>query len=461
MAATERLNGIAVRTKAVAAPPGGEAAGVHGRLFRKSLLGWYLYEFGASAFATSVITVFMGPHLALLAHASADESGMLHLLGISLPPGSVYPYAISFSVILQILILPLIGAVADRLRRKKLMIGTFALLGSAALLAVGLEVSYLQAALLFVVANVCLGAAHLVYNSLLPELSPPDERNAVSSTGWGTGYLAGGLFLLGQYLFLEYASGDRSPLEATRICIVSSGFWWGGFTLLHLILLRLPPQVATPGAWGLSGGVRQLLATARDARRFPMTVLFLVAFLFYSDGIQTITAVSTQFGQEELKLGAEELARVILLVQFCGVLGAVLFNALSRWIGTKHTLLLTLLVYTGVTVYVYRFLTSTAEFYVLAAVIALVLVGSQALSRAAFSTMVPRGREAAYFGLYEVSERGTSWLGPLTFGLALQFTGSYRLAVLALAVFFLGGLLLLWRVDFRRAAREALSGGRA
>jgi UMF1 family MFS transporter len=151
----------------------------------------------------------------------------------------------------------------------------------------------------------------------------------------------------------------------------------------------------------------------------------------------------------------EDLAEIILIVQFVGVLGAWLFERLARWIGTKRSILVSLSVYILITLYAYGPLQSKTDFYIMAAAMALVLVGSQALSRAAFSRMIPAGREAEYFGIYEISERGTSWLGPLFFGLALQYTGSYRIAVLALAAYFVAGFLLLLLVKFRQAEAEA------
>ena len=131
------------------------------------------------------------------------------------------------------------------------------------------------------------------------------------------------------------------------------------------------------------------------------------------------------------------------------------FSYLARAIGSKLAIMLDLVVWTIILVYAYAFLQTELQFFILAAVIALVLGGGQALSRSVFSLMIPRGREAEYFSIYEISDRGTSWLGPLIYGLALQFTGSYRLALVSLAVLFLAGLALLATVDIRRAAQEA------
>jgi UMF1 family MFS transporter len=184
-------------------------------------------------------------------------------------------------------------------------------------------------------------------------------------------------------------------------------------------------------------------------------LLFVVAYLFYNDGIQTVITLSSEFGQEELKLPLSTLTTVILMVQFVAFFGSLLFNYVAKAIGSKQAIVVSLLIWTGCLIYAYGFLQTALHFFILAAVIGIVLGGSQALSRSVYSLMIPRGQEAEYFSLYEVSERGTSWLGPLLFDLSLQLTGSYRIAIVSLVIFFILGLVLLLRVDVRKAAIEA------
>jgi UMF1 family MFS transporter len=190
-------------------------------------------------------------------------------------------------------------------------------------------------------------------------------------------------------------------------------------------------------------------------RLYPQTVLFLVAYLLYNDGIQTVIALASQFGQEELGLPISTLTSVILMVQFVALFGALAFNRVAEVLGTKRAIMVSLVIWTGTVTYAYGWLRTGGQFFALGAAIAIVLGGSQALSRALYSLMIPKGQEAEYFSLYEVSERGTSWLGPLLFGLALQFTGSYRIAILSLSIFFLLGLVLLAFVNVREAVLEA------
>ena len=210
-----------------------------------------------------------------------------------------------------------------------------------------------------------------------------------------------------------------------------------------------------PGERYVTVGFKQLGHTLRRLPALPQTLLFLVAYLLYNDGIQTVIALATQFGSQELGIEESSLVATILMVQFLAFFGALLFGRLARVMGAKRAIIGSLVIWTGTVFYAYAFLSTGAQFFALSAVIAIVLGGSQALSRSLFSQMIPRGQEAEYFSLYEVSERGTSWLGPLVFGLALQLSGNYRLALLSVAIFFAAGLLLLFRVDVRQAIAQA------
>ncbi len=245
-----------------------------------------------------------------------------------------------------------------------------------------------------------------------------------------------------------------------RINLASAGVWWAIFTLIPLLILkrRQPVKHLPPGKNYLTVGIKQLWHTLVKVRSHPQALLFLIAFLIYNDGIQTVISLASVFGQEELGLSMSTLTTVILMVQFIAFFGAILFKYLARVISAKRAIIFSLLLWIGTLVYAYAFLKTTVDFYLMAAAIAIVLGGSQALSRSVYSLMIPKGQESEYFGLYEISDKGTSWLGPLLFGLALQFTGSYRIAILSLVIFFVLGLLLLLRVDVRQGTMQAGDG---
>jgi UMF1 family MFS transporter len=276
--------------------------------------------------------------------------------------------------------------------------------------------------------------------------------------GWAIGYLGGGLLLLMNLILFSQADAfGLTSGQAVRISLASAGVWWGIFTIIPLMTLRTrqPIKRLPPTESYLTIGFKQLRRTLGKVRNYPQTLLFVVAYLFYNDGIQTVITLSSEFGQEELKLPLSTLTTVILMVQFVAFFGSLLFNYVAKGIGSKQAIVVSLLIWTGCLIYAYGFLQTAFQFFILAAVIGIVLGGSQALSRSVYSLMIPRGQEAEYFSLYEVSERGTSWLGPLLFGLSLQLTGSYRIAIVSLVVFFILGLVLLWRVEIRKAAIEA------
>lgn len=443
--------------------PGGsgaaaEAAEVRER--RREQRGWYFYDWANSVFSTSVLTVFLGPYLTEVTKAAADADGFVHPLGIPVRAGSFFPYAVSASVLLSVLVMPLAAAVADRTGRKKPMLGFAAYTGAAATSAMFfLEGDrYLLGGVLLVVANVCFAVAAVLYNAFLPQIAPPHERDAVSSRGWAFGYASGALVLLVNLgLFLGHESLGVEESTAVRICLASAGLWWAVFTVIPLLRLRDRPAAAHHGAAGGRGafgqGFRQLGTTLRELRRYPLTLLFLVAYLLYNDGVQTVITQASVYGSEGLGLDQTTLIGAILLVQVLAVAGALLMGRLAQTYGAKRTILGSLVAWTA-TVGAGYFLPhgQPVWFYALAVGIGLVLGGSQALSRSLFSQLVPSGKEAEYFALYEVSDRGTSWLGPLLFGLTYQLTGDYRYAILSLVLFFVLGFVLLLRVPVGRAA---------
>jgi UMF1 family MFS transporter len=297
------------------------------------------------------------------------------------------------------------------------------------------------------------------YNSFLPEISNVSERDTVSSRGWAWGYLGGGILLaLNLFFFSQAEKFGFTQGEAVRIVLALAGVWWALFTLIPLFTLKqrsVPKKLE--GSNIFTGGFRQLRQTLSHATQYPQTLLFLIAYLIYSDGIQTVISLASEFGHQELGLPLTTLTQVILMVQFVAFFGALLFGRLAQRQGAKQALIISLTIWIAALGYAYALLDSVAGFFFLGAIIAIVLGGSQALSRSLYSTMIPQGREAEYFSLYEISERGTSWLGPLLFGLSLQLTQSYRIALLSLVVFFIIGLVLLSRVNVRQAIAEAQS----
>ncbi|KUN76821.1 MFS transporter [Streptomyces bungoensis] len=438
-------------TDTVRAGTADEAGGL-----RREQRGWYFYDWACSVYSTSVLTVFLGPYLTSVAENAADADGYVHPLGLPVRAGSFFAYSVSLSVILAVLVMPLVGSAADRTGRKKPLLGAAAYTGAAATAGMFLLDGdrYLLGGALLVVANAAQSVAMMLYNSYLPQIAPPEERDAVSSRGWAFGYAAGSLVLVADLvLYTAHGSFGLSETAAVRICLASAGLWWGAFTLVPLRRLR-DRQARVAGA--TAPGLRQLGATVRDMRRHPLTLAFLLAYLVYNDGIQTVISQASVYGSEELRLDQSTLIVAVLLVQVLAVAGALAMGRLSRAYGAKRTILGSLVAWT-LTLAAGYFLPARAPvgFFVLAGGIGLVLGGSQALSRSLFSHLVPPGKEAEYFSAYEMSDRGMSWLGPLLFGVTYQLTGSYRSAIVSLVAFFVVGFALLTRVPVRRAIAAA------
>ncbi|MFF8867095.1 MFS transporter [Streptomyces sp. NPDC015139] len=429
--------------------------------------GWYFYDWACSVYSTSVLTVFLGPYLTAVAERAADADGYVHPLGVPVRAGSFFAYSVSLSVIAAVVVMPLVGGAADRTGRKKPLLAAAAYTGAAATTGMFFLYGdrYLLGGVLLVVANAAQSVAMMLYNSYLPQIAPPDERDAVSSRGWAFGYAAGSLVLVANLvLYTAHDSFGLSETAAVRVCLASAGLWWGAFTLVPLRRLRdrhaRAERATAPGLSraerATAPGLRQLVDTVRDMRGHPLTLSFLLAYLVYNDGIQTVITQASVYGSEELGLGQSTLIGAVLLVQVLAVAGALAMGRLARTYGARLTILGSLVAWTATLAAGY-FLPAKAPvwFFVLASGIGLVLGGSQALSRSLFSHLVPPGKEAEYFAAYELSDRGMSWLGPLLFGLTYQLTGSYRSAIVSLVAFFVIGFVLLARVPVRRAIGAA------
>jgi UMF1 family MFS transporter len=436
---------------------------------KKEIFGWAMYDWANSAFSTTVGTVFLAPYVAALARSAAQSAGTTtaSFFGIPVAPDSFLPYCISFSVGMQVFVLPILGAIADYSHLRKQMMQVFAIFGALATIMLFFVTGSLWwlGGVLFVFANLAFGAAMVFYNSYLPDIASEDQRDSVSSYGWAMGYLGGGLLLvlnLALYMF-----GDKLgiPGELTiRINLASAGIWWLGFSFFTWSRLRSRHAVKKrpEGKGYVRVGFSQLAQTLREVRHYPETLKYLLAYFLYNDGIQTVIAVAAVFAvaplvQGGLGISITTLTLVILMIQFMAFGGALLWGKLAGWIGAKQSIIISLVIWAGVVIYAYVGLrgdSRTMEFFILGAVIALVMGGSQAISRSLFAQLIPAGKEAEFYSFYEISERGTSWTGPLIFGLANQIFGSLRYGLLSLIFYFIAGLIVLPFVNVKKGMAD-------
>ena len=283
--------------------------------------GWYMYDFANSAFSTTVVTLFLGPYLTAIAKSASDAQGYIHPFGIPVDHRSYWSYIVSLSVVLQVIVLPMVGAVADYGRRKREVLAATAYLGAVATLGMFFlqGADYLFGGLLFLIANVAFGASVVIYNSFLPEIAPRENRDAVSSKGFAVGYIGGGVLLaLNLVLFLNTAKIGMTEGMAVRISLASAGAWWAIFTIptLATIQNRGPARTLVAGQSAVATVLRQLGHTISDVRHYPQTMTFLIAYLLYNDAVQTVITLASQFGSDELKIPISQLTLAILMVQF-------------------------------------------------------------------------------------------------------------------------------------------------
>ena len=438
---------------------------------RREIFGWAMYDWANSAFSTTVATVFLGPYLSSITAKAAETSpdGLVRLFGlIPIAPDSFFPYCVSFSVGMQVLFLPILGAIADYSHLRKRMMQLFATIGALATIGLFLvtEDLWWLGGLLFIVANLAFGAAIVFYNAYLPDIASEDQRDRVSSYGWALGYLGGGLLLLLNLIFFQMREklGVSTSL-AVRINLASAGVWWLVFSLFTWARLRSrhAPRRLPPGETYVSIGFKQLFKTLRQLKHYPETLKFLLAYFLYNDGVQTVIAVAAVFAAAPVVrggVGIEQgmLTMVILMIQFVAFGGALFWGRLAGWVGAKRAIIISLFIWAGVVIYAYLGLKGPSrvlEFWILGAFIAIVMGGSQAISRSLFAQMIPQGKEAEFYAFYEVSERGTSWIGPFLFGFVNQVFGNLRPAILSVIFFFVMGLIVLPLVNVPKAMADA------
>jgi UMF1 family MFS transporter len=434
----------------------------------REIIGWLAYDWANHAFFTLVLGVLIADYITGTAQTAVGENGpVISLAGYSLVTAkSLYSYAVSASVILQVIFLPFLGAVADYTHLKKPLLAVFCYLGALATAALYFTTGerYVAASILFIFANLGAGASVVFFNSYLIDITTEDRRDKVSSWSFAAGYFGGFVTLIVGFALL--ANADALGITeggAARLCFVIAGLWWGGFAIITLVLLkkRAPIRSAPEGKSFLAAGIGELIGTFRELWRLPQTARFLVAYLLYNDGIQTVIAMAALFlGQELFVARGMEVDRKVLFIaffiaQFVAFIGSLAFERIAHFTSTKTAIIVSLVIWSLVVIYGYAFLHTVGEAYFMSGAIGFVLGGSQALSRSLFSQMIPKGREAAFFGIYAISERGTSWIGPIVFGLVAQLTDSYRPAILALIVFFVVGCAILFFVNVDQAIHEA------
>ncbi|MAT38121.1 MAG: MFS transporter [Ectothiorhodospiraceae bacterium] len=417
-----------------------------------------MYDWANSAFAMTILAALFGPYLE---QAVVPEGGVdIPLLGMSaVSATSLYGYVLGLSAFLVLLSSPILGAIADRTSAKKKFLSLFCYTGSAATLLmffVGPGDVWLALGLFFI-ANFSFVSANVFYDSFLPHLAPPSLQDVVSGKGYAYGYAGGGLLFVIHLLLVQFYDSVGLPDTgmAVRIALGSVGLWWGGFAMITLIRLEEPPGLQLKDGFSKSVrfGLKSTVSVLRRIGKTRQLLLYLVAFMIYNDGIQTVIAMATIYGAGELGFDTLTLMGCLLMVQVVGIFGSRLFGFLAGRYGTKSMLIVSLVIWSGVVIYAF-FMTQQYEFWVLGGIVGLVLGGSQALSRSYYSKIIPAGASAEFFGFFSVFEKFSAIWGPIAFAVIRQISGSGRMSIISLIVFFVVGVILLAFVNTAEAEKE-------
>ncbi len=428
----------------------------------KRVWGWVLYDFAESTFATSILVAVLPIYFLSIA-PEGDITFSIAGFSFRTAAPSIWGYTVALSTIIVAAISPILGAVADYSGTRKRFLAAFGYLGalfSGLLFLVG-DGQYLLAAVLFMVANIGSAAGTVFYNALLPEVAAPEDMDWVSGKGFSMGYLGGGILLVVNMLMIGNWEwfGFSSQQWAVRTCFLTVGVWWAVFATPTMLWVDETRRVRGPTdrVSYFSLGFRRIFRTLRELRNYRDLLVFLVAFLIFNDGIQTVIVMATPYGKAVLNLDEGALLGTLVMIQAIGIPGSLLFGRLAKAWNAKSTVMATLAVWMGIVVYAWQ-MESATEFWVLGGLVGLVLGGSQAISRSLYAAMIPKAQAAEFYGFLSFSSRFASFLGPLAFAVARDVTGSMRTGILVLIAFFGVGLALLALVDVRRGvalARQA------
>jgi UMF1 family MFS transporter len=424
-----------------------------------------MYDWAVSSVQTTIMVAVFPVYFANIAKGDLGESGTTQAIAT----------ANTIVAIILAVLSPILGAVSDYVAAKKRMLGASMIVGAAAVAGMFFvqQGDYKLALILFVISLIGATASTVFYDALLPHIASEDEIDRVSSAGYAVGYIGGGLLLALNLAWILKPGWFGLPTGAelssaqktlpTRLALLSVAVWWLVFSIPLFRRVPEPPRTREPdeltkGSVLITPFIR-VAETFRALRGYKQAFLMLMAFMIYNDGIQTIQKMAATYGKQ-LGIADTVLIGAILIVQFVGVPFSFLFGSIAGRIGAKAAIFIGLAVYAAISILGF-YMQTAAHFILLAAMVATVQGGTQALSRSLFASLIPAHKSGEFFGFYSVFEKFASIFGPLLFWVTIAMTGSSRNAILSVIVFFAIGALLLSRVrvsEGQEAARAADEG---
>lgn len=415
---------------------------------KKQVYSWALYDWANSAFATSVMTAFFPIFFKRYWNEGVEATEVTFRLGM----------ASSISSVVIVFLAPILGAIADRGGTRKKLLLFFATLGitmTGALVFIA-QGQWLPAVAVYIAALIGFLGANVFYDSLIVGVSTERTVDRVSALGFALGYVGGGLLLVIHALIITFHEklGIADITTAVKGSIFSVAIWWGVFALPLFLFVKEPRVTAPPRGSVIREGFGQLIATFKEVRKLRMTLLFLLAYWLYIDGVDTVILMAVDYGAS-LGFSETDLIGALVITQFVGAPAAIAFGRIGEKLGPKTGLYVAIVVYTGVCTWGY-FVSSPWEFYAMAVSIGLVQGGVQALSRSLYTRLVPPTKSGEFFGFYNMLGKFAAVIGPLLVAVVAKTTGSPRLPILSIIVLFAAGFFVLRKVDVEAGQRAAL-----
>ena len=372
---------------------------------KQTIFGWCMYDWANSAFILTVVTAVLPVYFAdVVVPREGFKIGETIYSATSL-----WGFVISSSALFVFLCAPVLGAIADFSSSKKKFLMAFCYTGSlfTVLLYFCGSGDVWMTMIILAIAQIGFVGGNVFYDSLLTKIASPDKMDWVSGKGYAYGYIGSDIqFLLCLGLIMGHDSFGLSQSEAVRMVLAFSGIWWAGFSVFTWMLVHeekstvvLPEEFRDkPLAIGyILTGLKRTLDTTRKVRKLEHLILFLVAFMLYNEGIQTVIVMATIYGKEELQLSTTVLMVTLFIIQMVATGGALGFGKLAERIGTKNSILLTLVLWSCVVIYAF-YMTTSAEYMLLGIVVGVILGASQSLSRSDYGSMIPEGASAEFYG---------------------------------------------------------------
>ena len=418
---------------------------------KRAVWSWAFYDWANSAYSTTVMAGFFPLFFKEYWADPHNPSQSTFYLGMANSIASMVVAALA----------PLLGSVADQGSAKKKFLTFFAFLG--VIMTGGLwmvaQGNWQMAVLFYVMATIGFASGNVFYDALLPGLASEERVDAVSSLGFGIGYLGGGLlFLVNVFMYLKpELFGIPDGATAIKLSFLSVAVWWAVFTIPLILFVPEPKNYENID---FNNAIRmgwvQLVQTFKEIRNMKVVGTFLLAYWFYIDGVDTIIRMAVDYGMS-LNFPGESLIIALLIVQFVAFPAALIYGWLASKIGAKTGIMVGIIAYSFITLLGY-FMTEAWHFYVLAILIGLFMGGIQALSRSLYTRIIPPDKSAEFFGFYNMLGKFAAIIGPALMGTIALVTGSARLSILSILLLFILGAFFLNKVDIKEGKRLAAKG---